>query len=63
VFADLAAAQAAINAYAVESNTCRPHQSPGVEQFDQLYAAGSQLGQQEAVAAVHAQRGAGTAAP
>ena len=38
-------------------------QALGADGFDQLYAAGSQLSQQEAVAAVRDRRGAGTAAP
>ena len=36
-------------------------QALGTDQFDQLYAAGSKLSQQEAVAAVRDRRGAGTA--
>jgi len=35
----------------------------GRDQFDQVYATGSQLSQQEAVAAVRDRRGAGTATP
>jgi predicted ATPase len=38
-------------------------QALGADGFDQLYAAGSRLSQQEAVAAVRDRRGAGTAAP
>lgn len=38
-------------------------QALGTDQFDQPYAAGSKLSQQEAVAAVRDRRGAGTAAP
>ena len=38
-------------------------QALGADRFDRLYAAGSQLSQQEAVAAVRDRRGAGTAAP
>jgi hypothetical protein len=38
-------------------------QALGADRFDQLYAAGSPLSQQEAVAAVRDRRGAGTAAP
>ena len=38
-------------------------QALGADRFDQPYAAGSRLSQQEAVAAVRDRRGAGTAAP
>jgi predicted ATPase len=38
-------------------------QALGADRFDQVYAAGSRLSQQEAVAAVRDRRGAGTAAP
>ena len=38
-------------------------QALGADGFDQLYAAGSRLSQQDAVAAVRDRRGAGTAAP
>jgi hypothetical protein len=38
-------------------------QALGADGFDRLYAAGSRLSQQEAVAAVRDRRGAGTAAP
>ena len=38
-------------------------QALGSDRFDQPYAAGSRLSQQEAVAAVRDRRGAGTAAP
>ena len=38
-------------------------QALGADRFDQMYAAGSRLSQQEAVAAVRDRRGAGTAAP
>ena len=38
-------------------------QALGADRFDELYAAGSRLSQQEAVAAAHDRRGAGAAAP
>jgi hypothetical protein len=38
-------------------------QALGADRFDQVYAAGSRLSQQEAVTAVRDRRGAGTAAP
>jgi predicted ATPase len=38
-------------------------QALGADRFDDMYAAGSRLSQQEAVAAVRGRRGAGTAAP
>jgi hypothetical protein len=38
-------------------------QALGADRFDELYAAGSRLSQQEAVAAVRDRRGDGTAAP
>jgi hypothetical protein len=38
-------------------------QALGADRFDQVYAAGSRLSQQEAVAAVRDRRGAGSAAP
>jgi hypothetical protein len=38
-------------------------QALGADRFDQVYAAGSRLSQQEAVAAVRDRRGSGTAAP